>query len=226
MKLLRDLKIPPESIGSVNEDDAGELQLKDQTLKDSNKQRQDFLKAANHFCDALITMLKTTFPDSKINECFAIFSPKAMTSFDDNGTPTMHLNTLLEHYQTKYFNPDEVLEEWESLHYILKQNRYHHLDMAGFMLAFLHDARETYPNLSRLCAIGLSIPLTSVSCERGISSYNFIKDAHRSNMHVTHANTLMAILVEGPRVSEFDFARAFDKWIEMKHRTGFFKMGK
>ena len=86
------------------------------------------------------------------------------------------------------------------------------------MSTFLHDARSTFPVLSKLYAICLCIPVTSVNCERGISTYNNIKTDERNSMKVSTANMLMCLNLEGPPISTFNFDEAFEKWATTKGR--------
>lgn len=205
--------LPPQPDGS------GYCEYKSQSLKDSNKQRSDFKAAAGHFIDELLLFLQTTFPDNKILDAFLIFSPKDVRHITQD-QQSLLLNDLCKHF-TLHVSKEQAVEEWKMLSFIMQNARYKDSNMEQFMSLFLHNAREAYPNLSLLCAIGLTLPVTSVSCERGVSAYNIIKTDSRNQLRVQHVANLMQIYIEGPNVTDFDFKIAFDLWIENKDRKGF-----
>lgn len=90
-----------------------------------------------------------------------------------------------------------------------------------FMKLFLNKSAQVYPLLCSLVAIGLTIPVTSVSCERYISAYNAIKTDSRNALRVTSVNILMHLYLESKSLEQFDFNTAFQHWITAKDRRSF-----
>ena len=80
-----------------------------------------------------------------------------------------------------------------------------------------------YPNFAALSKLYLAIPISSVDCERGFSTYNLIKSSVRNRLNVSTVNTLMQKSVETPNLTDierFNFEKAFEHWCGMKaHRT-------
>ena len=70
----------------------------------------------------------------------------------------------------------------------------------------------------KLASGALAIPITSADCERGFSTQNRIKRAHRSTVGIDRLNVLMRISMEGPPIDRFDFVQALAIWRQKKHR--------
>ena len=177
------------------------------------------------FLDHIVTHLMSAFPDHRVLDAFRMFSPRDRRSGnvinDQRG-----LDILLDHFSKDQFDPEQTKLEWQILQYIIGNPRYHLMDMAEFMASYLHRSRAMSPNLSALVAIGLCIPLTSVSCERGISAYNAIKTDQRNQLSVHVADQLMMLYLQDKGIQNFNFSLAFDKWLSIKDRKGFNTMVK
>jgi hypothetical protein len=82
--------------------------------------------------------------------------------------------------------------------------------------------KEQYPNLLTLLTISLTLPVSSVDCERGFSKHNLIKTRTRGRLKTDHVATLMKMSLDTPELSTcldaFDFKRAFVIWCNMKDR--------
>lgn len=88
----------------------------------------------------------------------------------------------------------------------------------------IHPRREAFPNLSKLAAISLTIPVTSVECERGISRLNYIKCDQRATLSITNLNMLLMLALESKPLHYFDFDSAFEIWMMKKDRRGLRKL--
>ena len=82
------------------------------------------------------------------------------------------------------------------------------------------DYPNIYPDFAVLANIALTIPVSSVPCERGFSWQNNIKTADRSRLTDAHVDTLMTIGMEGPRLagSAQLIAAASEEFRGRKHR--------
>lgn len=205
-------------------DDSGYSLFKSHDIKDSVKERKKFKDAVDAFTEALLLRLEQTYPDSHLMEPFLILNPSSSVCAEDReGEAIEKLERLLNRYNNMIAT-EAAHNEWILLREIMRQDRFKIMNMAGFFQTFLHPNRDSYPHLALLAAIGLTIPVTSVDCERGVSRYNAIKTDSRSSLTVNHVNTLMIISLEGKDLQNFDFKAAFDWWLNYKDRSGYLTM--
>ena len=80
------------------------------------------------------------------------------------------------------------------------------------------EIQAIFPNLSKLAAIGLLMPMSTVDCERGFSALSRIKTDLRNRLSSRILNDLMTITVEGPLPSEFPYEQACDIWAGWRNR--------
>ena len=78
--------------------------------------------------------------------------------------------------------------------------------------------RQMYPELSKLAQICLIIPVSTVDCERGLSTMALVKMKLRNQMKNSTLNHCLRILIEGPPIEEFDFEKVLNSWKEHGHR--------
>ena len=90
--------------------------------------------------------------------------------------------------------------------------------MADICRLLILKHRDTYPMLALLAAVALTVPMSSVDCERGFSRQNLIKTRIRSALHPIILDRHLKISIEGPPISEFDFDKAFEIWAGQKPR--------
>ena len=74
------------------------------------------------------------------------------------------------------------------------------------------------PNLNKLAAIGLLLPMSTVDCERGFSALTRIKIDLRNWLSSKTLNNLMMIAVEGPSSDEFPYDQACETWAAWRNR--------
>ena len=79
--------------------------------------------------------------------------------------------------------------------------------------------QELFPHTLTLLSIALTIPVSSVDCERGFSKQNLIKTKMRAKLKTENVSTLMKISVDTPQMEEFKFHRAFVIWCSTKDRV-------
>lgn len=79
-------------------------------------------------------------------------------------------------------------------------------------LLSIHELRTMFPNLNKLAAIGLLMPMSTVDCERGFSSLTRIKTNIRNRLSSNILQDLMMISVEGPALNQYPFDQACDNW--------------
>jgi hypothetical protein len=78
-----------------------------------------------------------------------------------------------------------------------------------------------YPNITKLLTIALTLPVSTVDCERGFSRHNLIERRLLSHLLTKNVSTLMKIAIDTPdtqHLNNYDFNRAFVLWCSQKHR--------
>ena len=72
--------------------------------------------------------------------------------------------------------------------------------------------KALFPNLLKLAAVELTLPIHTADCERGFSLQNNLKNCQRNTLQAERLDTLMVISAEGPPLQEFPFERGLIKW--------------
>lgn len=79
------------------------------------------------------------------------------------------------------------------------------------------ELQDMFPNLSKLAAIGLLMPMSTVDCERGFSALSRIKTDARNHLSSRTLNSLMPNAIEGPPIEEFPFDCTCDIWASSRN---------
>ena len=74
------------------------------------------------------------------------------------------------------------------------------------------EVAPLYPELAKSLHIGLVIPISTATCERGFSAMKRIKTDLRNRLTTRVLDCLMRISIDGPNLGSFDFNRAATKW--------------
>ena len=80
---------------------------------------------------------------------------------------------------------------------------------------------HVFPSFSRLAALALVIPVSSVPCERGFSVQNQIKTKGRSRLSDKHVDCLMLLAMYDANVEDFDYDDAILEFVAAKGRRKF-----
>lgn len=201
-------------------------------ITDSQKQRDDFGHNKRKLIDQLIENLKSRFPDSGVISSFSIFDPQNLPpsadliSYGDN-----EIKTLAEYYGVSkqaddgaelepLLDGDELKAEWIELKQIMSRN-FKDSSIQGMAKKLLTsiEMQEQFPNTLQLLTIALTIPVSSVDCERGFSKQNLIKTKIRARLKTETVSTLMTMSVDTPELEQFDFHNAFEIWCSVKDRV-------
>ena len=73
-----------------------------------------------------------------------------------------------------------------------------------------------FPNLTKLVAIGVLLPMSSVDCERGFSTLARVKTDLRNRLN--NMDHLFMISIEEPSPSDLPYDTACNKWTAMTNR--------
>ena len=205
---------------------------KGHSISDSQKQRDDFVKNRDQLIDKLVENLNSRFPDGGIISSFSILDPQSLPapaelpSYGNN-----EIETLSLHYgnpkQTDdgvecepVVNGEELKEEWGCFKQLMFNN-FKDSSIQGMAKKLLlsSEMQEQFLQMLRLLTIALTIPVSSVDCERGFSKQNLIKTKIRAKLKTENVCTLMKMSVDTPEMENFDFHKAFVIWCSSKDRV-------
>ena len=175
----------------------GYLYFKEQCISDSTAQRENFEKRKIDFLDALVANLNSRFPsaDTALLTSFSVFDPQKFPSEAELPTyGNAELDTLCEHYGSTKLNNDgcklpaalnteQVKDEWVVFRQLMSNN-FRQCTIQVLLQTLLNDQDLSfqYPNIVKLLTIALTLPVSTVDCERGFSRHNLIKTRLRSRL--------------------------------------------
>ena len=147
-------------------------------------QVKKFKDSANNFVQELVVRPPTiNIPDGDLLSAFNILDPQNLpTEPDRSSYGEKELTKILHHFEAheNMFDQQQSHFEWDMLKTVM--DNYTHLDIGSFYRQFLLKNKDTFVNMAKLAALALSLPVTSVNCERVISSYNLIKTYRRNTL--------------------------------------------
>ena len=114
----------------------------------------------------------------------------------------------------------ELKEEWVIFKQLMSKN-FSDLSIQGMAKKVLNpsEMQDQFPQMLKLLTIALTVPVSSVDCERGFSKQNLIKTKIRAKLKTENVSTLMKMSVDTPELDKFDFHRAFVIWCSIKDRV-------
>ena len=210
--------------------------FKEQRISDSAAQRQHFEKSKIGFLDAFVANLNSRFPaaDTTLLTSFSVLDPQKLPGEADLPTyGNAELDTLCEHYGSAKVTNDgcelpaaldseEVKDEWVMFKQLISKNfRSCTIQVLLQRLTDNQTLSLQYPNITKLLTIALTLPVSTVDCERGFSRHNLIKTRLRSRLLTKYFSTLMKIAIDTPDIqhlNNFNFNRAFVLWCSQKDR--------
>ena len=205
--------------------DNEETVYKTHVIKDGDPERKKYSDSAKQFIQQLVDRLECTFPDGDILGAFNILNPQKLPTepCDRSHYGDEELAMLLNHYEhNNLFDSAQCQFEWTMLKSLMEN--YTEMDTGSFYRQFLMKNKDTFVNMTKLAALSLTLPVTSVNCERAISAYNLIKTDRRNKLGMDSTETQLLLMLEPASVHQFDFAAAFELWLQAKDRRGFAQM--
>ena len=206
---------------SKEPDSSGFSAFKGHEIKDSEKERDTVQGMMLDFIDAVCGRLQIAFPDADAMEDFNLFNPRSGL-VNDKAQASASLKRLTERYSSIITSEEDTVLEYAMLTPLL--HKYKEESQREFFKKNLHPRREAMPNLAKIAAIALMIPVASVECERGISRLNYIKNDQRSSLSSANVNVLMKLALEAKPLRLFDFENAFQHWVTKKDRVAYIQM--
>ena len=164
------------------------------------------------------------FPDMSLLEGFSIFDPSAiplnLSLQPNHGSENLHV--LIDYYGTHNIIDSQatktelrIFDSVVASNFELKQ-----LTIQQLMRHIIKNPEYNvmFPNLSKLAAIGLLLPMSTVDCERGFSTLSRVKTDLRNCLSNRILNHLLTISMEGPLLADFPYDIACDIWGKMRKR--------
>ena len=155
------------------------------------------------------------FPDMDLLEAFSLFDastiPEELESHGSHGQS--ELQVLVDHYGPhNVINGESKLKVFNSV--VADNGQLKQLPPRELMTHIFNttEIQAMFPNLSKLAAIGLLLPMSTLDCERGFSALSRIKTNLCNRLSSRILNDLKTITVEGPPPSEFLYEQACDIW--------------
>lgn len=164
------------------------------------------------------------FPDMDLLEAFSLFDASTIPEeLESHGSHSQsELRVLIDRYGPhSVINGEESKSELKVFNSVVAANsQLKQLPPRELMTHILSttEIQAMFPNLSKLAAIGLLLPMSTVDCERGFSALSRIKTNLRNRLSSRILNDLMTITVEGPPPSEFPYEQACDIWAGWRNR--------
>ncbi|XP_058469224.1 uncharacterized protein LOC131443548 isoform X3 [Solea solea] len=92
----------------------------------------------------------------------------------------------------------------------LKTKNKNQVEVMSLLASECDGWRQIYPLLSRLAAVALVIPVSSVDCERDFSTMNRVKSDLRNSLQGEHLAVCLRVSINGSNPEEFNFGRALE----------------
>lgn len=209
-------------------DGKGCFMFHEHMLVDNEKQRSEAKSACQQFVTNIVKNLEARFLDKAdqgvLAALFTVFNPTCYPSNQEDLDVYGHdeIDMLEQHFEC--IMPKEAMcaNEFDNFKRLVVSNfsKVTH-SVAELCKLVITSHSETYPGMAALAAIALTIPVSSVDCERGFSRQNLIKTKLRNCLKDNTLHRLILLSVEGPPIAEFDFVLAMNKWTNAKNRRIF-----
>ena len=178
--------------------------FKDQRISDSSAQCKQFTTAKDTFIDRLVENLNSRFPDNHCLSSFAIFDPQRLPSEAELATfGETELDVLCSHYGAakvaeRGVEIQPVMDERVVFKQFMSQNfRSCSLQTLSERMYQSEVAMCQYPNMYKLVTLALTMPVSTVDCERG----NLIKTRIRARLQTKN---VMKISIDTPDIMHMD----------------------
>ncbi|KAM9354951.1 uncharacterized protein KZ484_013126 [Pholidichthys leucotaenia] len=174
-------------------------------------------KIMDPYISGLVESLVRWFQHLGILAVFSVLGPQALKANED--VNVTKLKTLVKQFLQE--QEDYVLQEWASFKYHLLIGAFKEMDQQSIMtmLACQNDEwGQLYPSPSQLAAIALTVPISSVNCERDISTMNRVKTDLRNRLQGGHLAAYMRLSINGPPPKDFPYQRALELFYQKPRR--------
>ncbi|XP_056446991.1 uncharacterized protein LOC130383024 isoform X2 [Gadus chalcogrammus] len=171
--LHRDLD-DPSGLGAQSIHHEEERNRRGQSLDDVPREQQwsrFVADVASPYISGLIHHLECRFENLNLLGAFSVLGPQATSQSDEQNNA--HLKILANKFLPE--NEINVIQEYQSLREHIHRGQFKDKSQADILRLLASECDEwglIYPLLSRLAAIALVVPVSSVNCERDFSTMN------------------------------------------------------
>ena len=197
----------------------------------TERAKQTFETTKTQFVENLLENLNKRFPENQesIVKSFSCLGLRPLSFLSKEELETWgdsSLQVLLDHYgsdenSTAFIDKDASQHEWKVLKSVVLQEQYPRDQLKRLWSIIKKYHKDTFPNLIKLAALALTLPVHTADCERGFSVQNRLKTPERNRLSPDRLNTLMTIEVQGPHYKDFDFRASMQHWKQQKTRRIF-----
>ena len=192
-------------------------------------QKNRFNGIKDKMIDNIVAQVEERFPENDmkvLKDLNTVLNPAKLpnTAIGIRNHGNESLERLIERYASEddegLFNADEARNSFIQFKYFLNSNREKTLTEVCEMLAKPGAYEDILPSFVILAQVLLTIPITSVPCERGFSAQNRIHGALRNKMSPNAVECKMHIVhaCKVPLDEESVCERATKKFQDMKRR--------
>ena len=212
---------------STSESDHVHLSFEGIDLSHSSEMdRTSFLELSEMYLDSLIENLEVRLCNNstRVLDAFCILEPRiaVILSVEERAKYydilDSHFKVTKDAVEAAYAFVDVPLLKKELVRLTaLFSGCYSGLRFDGFARMLLLRHRDDFPQACRLAELGLSLPVSTASCERGFSLQNRIKIKSRTRLLPENLERLMK-LAAGPQIESFPVAEAVYHWYRSRRR--------
>ena len=169
--------------------------------------------------DIVISKLDLRFQGMKnIVVLFEVISPPYLLNLNDNDIKD-RCEKLVEIYHS------DITSSLATELILMKMSMAHELkeidtarELADLLFIKNNELLSTFPNVSTLLKIFLTLPVTSASAERSFSKLKLIKNFLRTSMGQERLKGLSVLSIEAERASQIDFESVIRQFARQKSR--------
>ena len=200
--------------------------LKGQLIVNVSKQEKLVHSCMIEFISNLISNMKDRFPDEDVSvlSAFHVLAMRDISFIPRTDLPKYgedKLQVLCNHYSPQFIDAAETKKEFRLLVPLVLDQKYPRDKFQVLWQIIAANHHDSFPNLLKLAQVALILPVHTAQCERGFSTQNLIKSAHRNRLQEKSLNELMMISLEGPSVREYNPMPALHEWRTKKNRRIF-----
>ena len=184
---------------------------------------------AKDYVQALVESLNGRFPDLVFFNSARLFSPchylQDVHGREQNSKRWLeklfqHLqHTLCEREENKTrFDFEACLKELHIFVDTLRVNCEGSSMKDAWRIFCVTELHTNFPNMAKLWQAVLTIPASTVACERGFSRQNIIKDVRRTKLSLATLDALMRVSLTRLDSSMVEWDRVYEMWKDAKER--------
>ncbi|XP_023931989.1 zinc finger protein 862-like [Lingula anatina] len=177
------------------------------------------------FIDNLINNINARFPQDHLDmvTAFGYLSIRPLSFLSESERENWgevpiqklasHYGNIVEHHGSKsvpIIIEKQGMSEWSKLKELVFRMGYARDATYNLWSIIKTHHSEDFPNLLKLAAISLILPIHTSDCERTFSSQYYIKNHRRNRLSETRLQQCLLIMIEGKAIGDFDFKSALD----------------